>query len=253
MYGMASDASSREMQRRMQERNQPINEITALMSGSQVSMPNAPGLQRANIGGTDVGQNIYNTAALQQKQYEQQMAQHNQHLAGMYGLGQAAIGGAARYWGERKVTMTDYFPKTYGNRNPYFEALLKEGTNTSPIGAHSQGMSRLAFALLAGLERGQMDRQERGVRQPMQPKLGDINPAVGAVGPSMNVPPGGPSSAPAVPGAAPQQSAPEPGPYPASGPGAPLDFVSRWPPQGTFGSQRADWFSDISRQRRWEE
>lgn len=35
--------------------------------------------------------------------------------------------------------MTDYFPKTYGNRNPYFEAMLKEGTNTSPIGAHSQG------------------------------------------------------------------------------------------------------------------
>lgn len=60
--------------------------------------------------------------------------------------------------------MTDYFPKRYGNRNPYFEALLKEGTNTSPIGAHSQGMSRLAFALLAGLERGQMDREEREAR-----------------------------------------------------------------------------------------
>jgi hypothetical protein len=57
--------------------------------------------------------------------------------------------------------MNDYFPKTYGRRNPYFEALLKEGTNTSPIGAHSQGMSRLAFSLLAGLERGQMDREDR--------------------------------------------------------------------------------------------
>jgi hypothetical protein len=55
--------------------------------------------------------------------------------------------------------MVDYRSKMYGNRNPYFEALLKEGTNTSPIGAHSQGMSRLAFALLAGLERGQMDRE----------------------------------------------------------------------------------------------
>jgi hypothetical protein len=57
--------------------------------------------------------------------------------------------------------MADYFPKTYGNRNPYFEAMLKEGTNTSPIGAHSQGASRLAFALLAGFERGQMDRERR--------------------------------------------------------------------------------------------
>lgn len=61
--------------------------------------------------------------------------------------------------------MVDYRYKTYGNRNPYFEALLKEGTNTSPIGAHSQGMSRLAFALLAGLERGQMEREERAARE----------------------------------------------------------------------------------------
>jgi hypothetical protein len=53
-----------------------------------------------------------------------------------------------------------YLPKS-GRRNPYFEALLKEGMNTSPIGAHSQGLSRLAFALLAGLERNEMERKER--------------------------------------------------------------------------------------------
>jgi len=99
MYGMARDAANYEMSRRAAERNAPINEITALMSGSQVSTPNTPGYNAPTIAGTGIGQNIYNTAALQQKQYEQQMAQHNQHLAGMYGLGQAAIGGAARYWG----------------------------------------------------------------------------------------------------------------------------------------------------------
>jgi hypothetical protein len=55
-----------------------------------------------------------------------------------------------------------YLPKS-GRRNPYFEALLKEGMNTSPIGAHSQGLSRLAFALLAGLERNELERKERGV------------------------------------------------------------------------------------------
>jgi hypothetical protein len=61
--------------------------------------------------------------------------------------------------------MTEYRPRMYVNRNPYFEALLKEGMNTSPIGAHSQGMSRMAFALLAGLDRGQMDRDERDARE----------------------------------------------------------------------------------------
>jgi len=61
--------------------------------------------------------------------------------------------------------MHGYRPRTYVNRNPYFEALLKEGMSTSPIGAHSQGMSRLAFALLAGLDRGQMDRDDRELRE----------------------------------------------------------------------------------------
>lgn len=57
--------------------------------------------------------------------------------------------------------MTDFHLPKSGRRNPYFEALLKEGMNTSPIGAHSQGMSRLAFALLAGLERNDLERRER--------------------------------------------------------------------------------------------
>jgi hypothetical protein len=66
--------------------------------------------------------------------------------------------------------MIDYLSKRYSNRNPYFEAMLKEGTNTSPIGAHSQGWSRLAHALLAGLERGQMDREDRGRLEQAQGK-----------------------------------------------------------------------------------
>jgi len=74
--------------------------------------------------------------------------------------------------------MTDYRSKMYSNRNPYFEALLKEGTNTSPIGAHSQGVSRLAFALLAGLERGQMDREEREARARADAWLKRQNPGL---------------------------------------------------------------------------
>ena len=64
--------------------------------------------------------------------------------------------------------MTDYYLPTYGRRNPYFESLLKEGTNTSPIRAHSQGMSRLAFALLAGLERNELERGRRTQKQQMR-------------------------------------------------------------------------------------
>ena len=109
LYGMASNRRSQAMQEMLQARNQPINEISALMGGGQVHLPGAQAYQGGNIAAADVAGNVYNTAALQQKQYEQQMAQHNQNLAGMYGLGQAAIGGGARILGRREA-MTDYFP-----------------------------------------------------------------------------------------------------------------------------------------------
>jgi hypothetical protein len=97
MYGMASDASQREMQRRLQERNQPINEISALMSGSQVSMPNAPGYQPGQVAGTDVSGNVYNSAALANQQYQQQMAQQNAMMGGIAGLGSAGLFGGMKY------------------------------------------------------------------------------------------------------------------------------------------------------------
>jgi hypothetical protein len=100
LYGMASDRRQKALQEILALRNQPINEITALMSGGQVHLPGAQGYQGSNVAAADIAGNIYNTAALQQKQYEQQMAQHNQNLAGLYGLGQAAImGGTKKLWG----------------------------------------------------------------------------------------------------------------------------------------------------------
>jgi hypothetical protein len=64
--------------------------------------------------------------------------------------------------------MTDAYDARYVRRNPYYEALLREGTTTAPIGAHSQGMSRMAFALLSGLERNDLDQRERSARAAMQ-------------------------------------------------------------------------------------
>lgn len=96
LYGMASNRRAQAMQEMLQARNQPINEISALMGGGQVHLPGAQAYQGGNIAAADVAGNVYNTAALQQKQYEQQLAQHNQNLAGLYGLGQAAILGGMK-------------------------------------------------------------------------------------------------------------------------------------------------------------
>lgn len=96
-FGMQTANRSRAMQELLQERNQPINEITALMSGGQVSMPNTPQYQGGQVAPTDVMGSVYNSAALQNQQYQQQMAQQNAMLGGIFGLGSAGLFGGMRY------------------------------------------------------------------------------------------------------------------------------------------------------------
>ena len=73
----------------LQERNQPLNEITALLNGQQLTNPafiNTPQTQVAN---TDY-------SGLVQSQYKAQSDQHNAMLGGLFSLGSAAIGAAGR-------------------------------------------------------------------------------------------------------------------------------------------------------------
>jgi hypothetical protein len=143
--------------------------------------------------------------------------------------------------------MNTYYPKMPQpqQRNPYFEALLKEGTNTSPIGAHSQGMSRLAFALLAGLERGEMDRRERAASL-QQPRAQQGTSAAGSPSALATTPqPHGSSDAWYRTAAMPLSTPPSPTPVPylPSQSGTPSDFSSRWPSENAFGSKLPDWFN----------
>lgn len=72
-------------------RNQPINEIAALLGGAQVQQPSFVNTPQTNIATTDyaglVGQNFNQ----QQQNYQQKMAQQNAILGGLFGLGGAAI------------------------------------------------------------------------------------------------------------------------------------------------------------------
>jgi hypothetical protein len=94
MYGMARDAAGYEMSRRSGERNAPINEITALMSGSQVSQPGVPNYNPGQVAGTDVSGNVYNSAALANQNYQQQLASNNAMMGGVSGMF-GTLGGAA--------------------------------------------------------------------------------------------------------------------------------------------------------------
>lgn len=64
---------------RLAERNQPINEIAALLSGSQVSNPNFVNTNQPTIPTTDVG-------GLINANYQQQLAAHQQQQQGLGGL-----------------------------------------------------------------------------------------------------------------------------------------------------------------------
>lgn len=71
-------------------RNQPLNELTALLSGSQISNPaqmSGPTPQ-ASVGGVDY-------AGLVQDNYQAKLAQHNAMMGGLFGLAGAGLGLAA--------------------------------------------------------------------------------------------------------------------------------------------------------------
>jgi hypothetical protein len=84
-------------------RNQPINEISALQSGGQVSLPNAPQYNAPTVGNSDLTGATYNTAALQNQQYGQQLQQQNAMMGGLFGLGQAGILGACQVRDRRVI------------------------------------------------------------------------------------------------------------------------------------------------------
>lgn len=125
-------------------RNQPINEITALLSGSQVSNPatmSGPTPQ-AGVGGVDY------TGLVNQK-YQGEMASHNALLGGLFGLAGAGVS-AAKFSDRRiktdivRVGMLDNGLPVYGYRykagGPFEIGLMAQDVaEVHPQAVHSIG------------------------------------------------------------------------------------------------------------------
>jgi hypothetical protein len=96
------------VQEAMAARNQPINEITALLSGSQVSSPNFVNPNSANIANVDragLEMSAYNARLAN---WQQQQAQKQSIMGGLFGLGSAAIMSDVRLKADiRRVGATD--------------------------------------------------------------------------------------------------------------------------------------------------
>jgi hypothetical protein len=72
-------------------RNQPINEITALLSGSQVQNPNVQGSQPQGAATTDVAGLINSNYNQRLQNWQTQQASGQSLLGGLFGLGSAGI------------------------------------------------------------------------------------------------------------------------------------------------------------------
>jgi hypothetical protein len=84
------------IQEALLERNQPINEITALMRGGEVTMPQFQNTPQTSVANTDYGQMAYNSANFQNDQYKQKAADRNAMISGLFSLGGSALGGWGR-------------------------------------------------------------------------------------------------------------------------------------------------------------
>lgn len=88
------DSYNTGMQTALAERNQPINEITALLSGSQVSQPNFVNTNSSAIPTTDVASVIANNDKLKMNAYQEAQQNQGSMLSGLGGLFQ---GGASLF------------------------------------------------------------------------------------------------------------------------------------------------------------
>jgi hypothetical protein len=71
----------------------PLNEITALMSGSQIQNPQFGAYQGSTVAPPPIFQATQQKGMFDANAYNQQVAQANAQTAGMYSLGGAALGG----------------------------------------------------------------------------------------------------------------------------------------------------------------
>lgn len=126
----ANTAQQQSMAQQLSLYNQPLNQITALMSGSQIQNPTFQAYSGQNVQAAPVFQAAQNQAQYQQGLYGQQMAGYN---SGMQALGQG-LGTAATF-----AAMSD--------------RTLKR--NIRSIGRHPIGVTAYEYDIF--------DRHERGV------------------------------------------------------------------------------------------
>jgi hypothetical protein len=86
-------ATQQELAQAITQRQLPLNEINALMSGSQIQNPTFSPYSGSNIAPPPIANATAQQGAFDQNTFNQQTGTYNQNLAGLYSLAGAAAGG----------------------------------------------------------------------------------------------------------------------------------------------------------------
>jgi hypothetical protein len=109
----------RAFQERVATRNQPINEITALMSGGQVTMPQFAGYRPANMSETPVGQYIYNSAQMEQDAWRTQAQMKAANSGAIAGAVGNVLGAGLFKWSDARLKRDVSFSHMENGRRFY--------------------------------------------------------------------------------------------------------------------------------------
>jgi hypothetical protein len=89
----ANTAQQQALAQAITQRQLPLNEINALMSGSQIQNPQFQQYTGANVAAAPIANATAQQGAFAQNLYNQDVGSYNQNIAGLYGLGGSAAYG----------------------------------------------------------------------------------------------------------------------------------------------------------------
>ena len=134
------------LQEQYQQRNQPLNEISALMSGSQVQQPNWLNSPNSQIATTDIGGLINQNFAQQQQNYQSANQNWQQMMGGILGLGAGAMKMSDKREKkniDRVGTVFAYNEEAEREGLPIYEYEYKKGSGERHVGPMAQDVEKI--------------------------------------------------------------------------------------------------------------
>lgn len=150
-------------QEALTERNQPINEISALLSGSQVSQPNYTSTPTTQVAGVDYTGAVQNNFTNQMGLYNAQMAQNNAIMGGLFGLAGTGASAAMKFSDRRlksEIVPVGRLPNglplydytIFGRRERGVMADEVEQLLPGAVSVHPSGFKMVDYAQLGGAD-----------------------------------------------------------------------------------------------------